>query len=285
MNNHHNKVVTLEDINVLLDSYTTTRKPVKDLSLYINSFIHKSCFTYDGTSCQEDIYCVFDKNFLNNLECNERLEFFGDSCLNLICAEYLYEKFPKEDEGFLTKLRSKMVRNTQLANLAKCLGFDNWLLISYHIETLGGRSNLRLLEDVFESFIGALYKDQGFYICREFIFNIFNTHINIQELILDNSNYKDILLRYFHEKRWPHPSYILLSESGTSSKKIFISCVLLPKNTENLKSIDDKAIKNSYNIKDEDNYYLSVGEGKTKKISEQNASKNCMKILNIPQNF
>lgn len=290
MNNINNKILTKTAVENILNSHLKEKITIKNIALYQNAFIHKSFLIYNSYDDEDDIYSVFDKSMFK--ESNERLEFFGDSCLNLITAEYLFDKFPFKNEGFLTKLRTRLVRNTQLSYLGTELGFKEWLLISSHIEKISGRDNPRLIEDVFESFIACVYKDLGFYVCKEFIFSIFDKYVNLQEIIDNNDNYKDILLRFFQTNIWKHPTYYTINEQGNVHNKKFITCVMLEKKviTKDNK-YEKKIVSNSssiskqMNITDDKHYYIAYAEGKTKKESEQNSSKKCLEFLNVSFDF
>lgn len=101
-------------------------------------------------------------------EDNERLEFLGDSVLDFIAAEWLYEQFPTTEEGTLTRLRAGLVRNESLATYATALGLPDVLLLGKGEEENGGRTRLRNLGGAFEAVAGALYLDQGIDPVREF---------------------------------------------------------------------------------------------------------------------
>jgi ribonuclease-3 len=103
------------------------------------------------------------------LEDNERLEFLGDSVLDFIAAEWLYERFPEMSEGNLTRLRAGLVRNETLAGHASAIGIDDMLLLGKGEEESGGRSRLRNLGGAFEAVAGALYLDQGVDAVRQFV--------------------------------------------------------------------------------------------------------------------
>lgn len=287
MNNHHNQIITETDICEILGQFSSQTVVIKNVALYRNAFVHKSFLNYEGMCEDEDIHCIFDNDL--DFECNERLEFFGDSVLNLVITDYIFNKFPGKDEGFLTKLRAKMVRNTQLSELGAALGFKKWLLISIYNENIGGRDNIRMMEDCFESFIGALYKDLGFYACREFIIGVYDKYVDTHELQQKNDNYKDIILRYFHQKGWGHPQYKCIKETGSNTNKEFTTALVV--NNELLKDnkiliATDKQIAQDYNIpRLDDSFYVCFSSNKTKKESQQQASKNCMAILGIPKNF
>lgn len=290
MDNINNILITKDDVETILHSHLKEKTTIKNINLYQNAFVHKSFLMFNPNDDDEDIHCVFDK--INFKSSNERLEFFGDSCLNLITAEYLFDKYPFKNEGFLTKLRTRLVRNTQLSYLGTQLGFKKWLLISSHIEKISGRDNPRLIEDVFESFIACVYKDLGFYKCKEFIFSVFDKYVNLDEILANNDNYKDILLRFFQTNTWKHPIYSTVSEDGDVYNKKFLTCVMLEKN---LLSKDSKlysvilqnsnSVTSSLKTNNTKYYYICLAEGKTKKQSEQNVSKKCLELFNVSFDF
>jgi ribonuclease-3 len=95
------------------------------------------------------------------VEDNERLEFLGDACLDLISAAWLYQRFPELDEGELTRLRSSLVRTEQLAEFARELDLGEVVLLGKGEAASGGRARMALLCDVFEALVGAIYLDGG----------------------------------------------------------------------------------------------------------------------------
>ena len=104
----------------------------------------------------------------DNLQDNERLEFLGDSVLDFIAAEWLYERFPEMSEGNLTRFRAGLVRNDSLAQYASAIGLNTMLLLGKGEEEYGGRERLRNLGGAFEALAGALYLDQGIEAARQF---------------------------------------------------------------------------------------------------------------------
>ena len=122
----------------------------------------------------------------------------------------------------MTKLKTKIEDKTSLSRFAKIIGLDEFIIISKQNELNGiGRSNEKILEDAFESFMGAVYKDSGFYKSKEFIEYILENEIDWSEIINNDKNYKDQLLRYYHSNKWSHPKYIHLEEYGYGNKKTF----------------------------------------------------------------
>lgn len=290
MNNIHNVLITKEQVETIVNGHLKNKVSIKNLSLFRQAFMHKSFVIKDDRADYEDNNCMFDMD--TTVSSNERLEFFGDSCVNLITAEYLFDRYQQKNEGFLTKLRTKLVRNTQLAYLGEKLGFNKYLLISSHVEKITGRYNPRLIEDVFESFIAAVYKDLGFNVCREFIYSCYNMYIDLDKLTSRNDNYKDILLRFFQVNDWNHPVYETVSHTGTTSNRKFFTCVVIEKKIVSESLFLEDMIKNhnnivkSFGIKDDKNlYYINLGTGKTKKESEQDVSKNTLEMMKVPNNF
>ena len=94
-------------------------------------------------------------------KCNERIELLGDCILGAVVGTYLFQRYSNESEGFLTKTKTKIVRRKNLGKLGRRLGLGEWIIISQHVENEKGRENTRILEDIFECFIGALYLDNG----------------------------------------------------------------------------------------------------------------------------
>ena len=162
--------------------------PTQNDQLYKNAFIHKS---------------AIDDEFQ---ESNERLEFIGDSVLNLIIAQYLYEKYPNENEGFLTRIRTKMVSGKTLSKIGAKLNFDQYIVMNEKGMRNEWNKNPRLLEDAFEAVIGSLYIDKGLDQCRLFIITNVVGFFTEDDL-LEDTNYKDILMRYVQGIKLGLPDY------------------------------------------------------------------------------
>jgi len=164
---------------------------------------------------------------------NERLEFEGDSIIGTVVATYLFHRYGKQQEGFLTKLKTKLVRTNMLAKYSLYLGLDKHLLISKHVEDMcNGRTNERILEDTCEAFVGALFEDAyrndmtryGFamQLCSDFVIRLIEDTTDFRPLISVNDNYKDLLLQLYH-KTWSgiHPVYHEISVTGPTNHRIY----------------------------------------------------------------
>lgn len=152
--NPTNRLLTVEAIETIMKNNGLNLK-VNNIKVYQTAFIHRS---YLKTHHPEthDAKCIPLQT-----TCNETYEFLGDTILNSVIGTYLYDRYRDQNEGFMTKTRTKMVRGTTLGELARRIGLNKWIIISQHVESEGGRENLRILEDLFEAFIAAIYLDNG----------------------------------------------------------------------------------------------------------------------------
>jgi ribonuclease-3 len=184
---------------------------------------------------------------------NERLEFLGDSVLNLIIGEYLFNKFPQEEEGFLTKVRAKMVNRNALSLVADNLNMGELLIISSSVPKSITHNSKSMLSDALEALIGAIYLDKGIDTCKKFIqTNILEPALKNGEHLVDE-NYKSQLLEYAQANKLAIPVYQIVSEEGPHHDKTFIAEVI----------IGEKI--------------LGEGKGKSKKEAEQNAAQVALK--------
>jgi len=136
----------------------------------------------------------------------ERLEFLGDSVVNFSTAKYLFDKYPREDEGFMTILRTRLTCSSTLANLARALRLDRFVIMNGVSMRRGWFQNEKTLEDLFESLVGAIYLDCGFATARTFYINTIERYVDFVEL-MKNKNYKDRLMRWTQVNNEPLPSY------------------------------------------------------------------------------
>jgi len=190
---------------------------------------------------------------------NERLEFLGDAVLDLIVAQYLYEKFPRKTEGELSKVKSILVRKSVLAEIAAKVSLGDLILINWGEEKTGGRSRQSILADVFEAVLGAIYMDKGMEVATEFI----HTHLlsDFKKIVRKELyvNYKSILLEHTQSSGQGIPNYKVVDEIGPDHAKNFLVEVHV------------------------NGQKMGQGQGKTKKIAEQEAAKQAIKKLNIKE--
>ena len=191
----------------------------------------------------------------NELESNERLEFLGDSILSFVVSEHLYTTFPEFDEGILTNLRSLLVNTKSIAQAARLLNLGQHLKLSRGEEESKGRENESLLANSFESFIGALYIDQGIEEVRKFIGTMLFPQI---DEIVKNKAFKDpksLLQEYVQARKQNSPSYKVLNEEGPPHAKTFTIGVFV--NQE----------------------LIGEGAGKSKQDGEEEAAKKALSFL------
>ena len=271
--NMNNKLITNDEVINLLKRFGVEDE-IQDLKIYQQSFVHKSYVKKENNVNNQGEEVELAERPEGCLELqeasNERLEYLGDSILGATIASYLYERFPQEEEGFMTRLRTKIVNGEMLGSLALKMGMAPHMVISRHVEDrCNGRTNLRILEDVFESFIGALYLDfnekelghpsmefysgLGFQVCQVFIISIIEELIDFSDLILNDYNFKDQLLRYFQQNFQQTPKYKQILVEGPPHERFFTMAVL----------------KN-------DDEIVAYGKEKSKKKAEQLASKNAL---------
>ena len=210
---------------------------VKDISLYLRAFTHKS---------------ALKKYTLT--ESFETLEFMGDSVLGFIITKMLFDRYEHEQEGFLTKARTKLVRGATLAHVARHLKLDQWVLMDDKGSRNGWMSNDKILEDVFEALVGAIYLDLGLLYAKRFVLDIFNNPeiIDMEQLMIDD-NFKDQLMRYCQQTKIQLPTYTV---ENHDSKTFLISVTV-------------------------NNVKIGLGSASTKKQAEQNAAHEGLKKLGI----
>lgn len=177
------------------------------------SLTHDS-YTYDTLHQKSD-----SKSETNLLY--ERLEFLGDAVLGIIVAEYLFQKHKKEDEGFLSKLKSNIVSEKYLAMKGNYMQIGSFIIMSEKEERNGGRERKSIIADTMEAVIAAIYLDGGLEKAREFIttyiINDYENQIQLNELI----NYKSILQEYCQPLYQNTPEYKLITEKGPDHSKTF----------------------------------------------------------------
>lgn len=158
---------------------------------------------------------------------NERLEFLGDAVLGFVVAAYLYHRFPEQQEGYLTALRSVVVRRDTLADLARQLNLGHYLLMGHGEVESGGRDRAATLSAGFEALIGALYLDQGLAVVEAFLRPIVDP---VLEQIQQQSHYKDAksrLQELAQSSLQLTPRYETVSADGPDHQKVFTVHVML----------------------------------------------------------
>lgn len=233
--NEKNILITEEYINGVFKKYHINHT-ITHIKPYVTATTHTSysISTYESHKVREVSATKlprYNKAVPIQNESYERLEYLGDSIIHAILAEYIFNRFSDQQEGFMTKLRTKLENSETLAKFSRVIGLDAYVLLSRYIEETGGRSsNVHILEDVFEAFIGAIFTDGGttgnnFEVCKSLVIQLIESEIDIAELLFNETNYKDILLRYAHEQKMPDPKYGTHQVTGKENKvySMFVS--------------------------------------------------------------
>jgi ribonuclease-3 len=272
--NPRNKIIDDATIISILKKYGVKEAPPKP-DLFRQASVHKSyvdrsdVWAAEAADGQEQVLAERPPNCLPLQEAdNEECEFAGDSLLGCVVALYLYERYAGKGEGFLTRLRTRIVNNKMLGMLAKKMGLEPWIVVSRHVEEVcaGGRGNLRLLGSMLEAWVHALYKNFetaenpgfAFTVVQRFLITIIQKHVNFVELITDDNNYKDQLLRLFQAKFHQPPRYKEVDVTGPPHDRTFTMGVIDP--------VDDTKI-------------LAKSTARNKKVAEQEASKLALALL------
>jgi ribonuclease-3 len=158
---------------------------------------------------------------------NERLEFLGDSVLNLVVSSRLFERFPGAREGDLSRMRSRLVRGLSLADIASGLGLGKQLHLGESELKSGGFRRASILTDAFEAILGAIFLDGGYDACRGVIIEIFDPLIENLPSTEDLKDPKTRLQEWLQGRARPLPEYELAGEEGADhAKKFHVNCTL-----------------------------------------------------------
>lgn len=183
---------------------------------------------------------------------NQRLEFLGDSVLQVVLTCELYEKFPTLGEGPLTKARAEMVNRRTLAKQSQALGVGRFLRLSRSEESTGGRERASALADAFEALVGAIFLDGGLDQARRFVLSLFRDAFGQLEALPSLHNPKGELQEVLQADSAEPPSYELISTSGPDHDRLFECAVVFQGKT------------------------LGRGIGKSKKAAESEAARQAL---------
>ena len=308
--NNNNKEVTLADIQNILISYNVPNTHVFNMELYKRAFVHRSYVKRPQIENSQNNIIISErpKDCLElGTKSNERLEFLGDGVLECITKYYLYKRFPKENEGFMTEKKIALVKNEHIGKLAYEMGLHKYLIISKHAEDKNIRTNFKKLGCLFESFLGALFLDfnkmsihdehhwfsgkffstgPGFQMAQIFVENIFEQHVNWTNLIMEDDNYKNILQVRIQKEYKVTPTYLIIEENEDGFHMGVYLIINMP--MDNIDTNDALPIETIKTIKLEDGVYddsiscfifLADGNHKIKKKAEQIACEKAIKSL------
>lgn len=218
------------------------RIPEEDYHIFYKALRHRS---------------IVDNEQFEAHETYERLEFLGDAVLDLIVTEILFDKYPTENEGFLTKLRSKIVKGETLSILAKELSLNEALEVGQRASGQGIELSKSVLADVYEAIVAAIYISLGYEATFRFVESNMDRFLDFDNLEKKVDNYKSLLMEHTQSERKPLPSYKIISEEGPGHDKTFYVAVYVDKQK------------------------MGEGKGKSKKQAEQLAARNALEELGI----
>ena len=263
--NINNILVSEENIIDILNTNNVKIDKVNHIHFFRQAFTHKSYIEKDIFPEQVLIDSKRELGNPKNLlelqkQSYERLEYFGDRVVKLVTSMYLFYRYPEEDEGFMTRLQTKIEDKTNLAIMSKKIGLGKYFIISQQIESLNGRNLEKIHEDVFEAFLGALFLSNGFEPCCLLLVNLLETIIDYSDKLYRDNNYKDILLRYYHKQKWIFPKYHEVYKEGPPHKRTYIMGVEMGSE----EPLDKTNVRENC---------IGFGIGTSKKEGQQNAAK------------
>jgi dsRNA-specific ribonuclease len=301
--NSLNKEITPEDVKIILKTYGINI-PINNFNLYRRAFAHRSYIRIPfNENLHKNVIFVPKPNDCLPLytKSNERLEFIGDGILECITKYYLYRRFPKENEGFMTEKKIALVKNESIGRIAYEMGLHKWIILSKQSEEKQTRTNLKKLGCLFESFIGALFLDfnkmtiededgmfgnlfvtgPGFQMVQIFIETIFEKHVDWIELIRNDDNYKNILQVKIQKEFKVTPHYMEIGQYNVVNGYHMGVYLCLGQPIYNANHINSIPISNFNNFNEIHEYmsihgkilvFLGEGRHKIKKKAEQMAS-------------
>ena len=298
-----NKEISQREVELFLKKYGINTK-IFNFNLYRRAFIHKS-YTKRPFLENEQNNITIEERPADCLplktKSNERLEFLGDGVLELITKYYLYRRFPKANEGFMTEKKIALVKNEAIGKLAYDMGLNKWYIMSQNAEEKKTRTNLKKLGCLFEAFLGALFLDfnkidikdddkwfkqlfvtgPGFQMAQIFVERVFEEHVNWMELLQKDDNYKNILQVKIQKIFKTTPIYKEISEESEEGYHMGVYLCLGQKhhdlNHEDANIYEDfgslENIKAYYDMHEKIFIFFGESKHKIKKKAEQSACK------------
>ena len=307
--NDKNIEITLNDIQSILKKYGVNYT-IHNIELYKRAFIHKSYCKRPMLENKASDITIVDKPYdclPLKTKSNERLEFIGDGILECITKYYLYRRFPKAEEGFMTEKKIALVKNEHIGKLAYELRLHKWYIISKHAEEKNTRTNMKKLGCLFEAFLGALFLDvnkitikdedkwfenifvtgPGFQMSQIFVEKIFEQHVDWTKLINTDDNYKNQLQVIIQKEFKITPEYLEISHDQENGYEmgVYICIGQSIHNIDIASAIDFNNFNNFPNIhkylEDNEKVLVFLGKGlhKIKKKAEQIACDEAIKKI------
>ena len=307
-----NKLITENEIQTILRNYGIN-SPIHNINLYKRAFIHRSYMKRPNLENMQNNITIVQKPedcLPLYTKSNERLEFVGDGVLECITKYYLYRRFPKENEGFMTEKKIALVKNESIGKMALEMGLHKWYVLSKHAELKQTRTNLKKLGCLFESFLGAMFLDfnkisihdddgwfgnlfvtgPGFQMVQIFVETVFEKHVDWINLIRNDDNYKNILQVKIQKEFKVTPHYMEVEDHNQETGYYMGVYLCLGQAIHNKKHSDSIPIThfNSYGdihqyMSEHNKIFVFLGEGKhkIKKKAEQIACDEAIRHLQL----
>ena len=311
-----NKEITQKEIEAVLQKHNVPMK-INNFTLYKRAFIHKSYTKRPKALNEMNNITIVDKPddcLPLYTKSNERLEFLGDGVLECIAKFYLYKRFPKSDEGFMTDTKIELVKNETIGRIVSEMGLHEWFMVSKHTEQKNIRTNHKRLGCLFEAFVGALFLDfnrinihdeekwfesmfhcgTGFQVAQLFVESVFNNYIDWTRITKQTENYKRPLQELLQSefKTTPHIMEIRpFSNDYGYTMGVYLVLGQTPHGVKHNQTTHYSKFKTfesihihmaQYNC-----IYLFLGEGvhRIKQTAEQTACKNAIELFKQFQDF
>ena len=252
--NPQNRNLDMAFVKRLLREHGVMYEP-RNSELYQRAFVHKSYVKRPQLENDANGITIVERPhdcLPLKTRSNERLEFLGDGILEMVTKWYLYRRFPKADEGFMTEKKIQLVKNESIGRLAYKMGLHKWYIVSRHAEEKKTRTNLKKLGCLFESFLGALFLDAdkvscagvgehvktaaafgaGFQIAQAFVESVLEKYVDWVELVRNDDNYKNILQVMIQKEFKVTPTYIQLGCSEEAGFRMMVTLYIGDEYTE-----------------------------------------------------
>ena len=266
--NVKNKALTSAAIETIVRTHGLPNYVVRDPSLFQITMVHTSYVRrkdgYTTPTGAPAVLAPCPDGCVDLQETSyERHEFLGDSMLGASVSNYIWDRFPEGDPGFMTDLRKKIVNNKTLGTICQKIGLDQYYVISRHVEeACAGRTNLEKLGDVMEAFLAAFWNDCGrdFKVFHTLVTSLIERHLKMTQLILKNENYKDQLQKHCQKVFHYTPTYQMVSMTpGTKTSGTDFTM----------------------NVVDNEGRPLGTGTAKTKQQAEQEACRDALHKMKL----
>lgn len=304
--NAANREITLSEVQSILTQYGVPAM-VRNLTLYRRAFVHKSYVRKPSLQNESNHVQLASRPSdcaPLHTKSNERLEFVGDGVLECITKMYLYKRFPKEDEGFMTEKKIALVKNEHIGKLALDMSLNRWFVMSRHAEEKNTRHNVKKLGCLFEAFLGALFLDfnglaihdrdrmfddvfltgPGFQIAQIFLERVFDQHVDWSSIIHVHDNFKNILQVKIQKAFKVTPHYIIHDSTSQFEMGVYIVLgepgSLSPERATPFKEYGScECVLDHYSRTGSAFIYMARGAHPIKKKAEQIACKKAIELL------